>query len=309
MGQGHGHGVDVATSASGRHIGALSAAFGITAAFTAVELVVGLATSSLALLSDAAHMLTDVIGVGLALTAIIVARRAAGRAGASPSRTFGLYRAEVLAALANAVLLFGVAGYVLFEAVNRLTNPPAVPGFPVLIAAALGLCANLASFQLLRKGSSESLNVRGAYLEVLSDLIGSLGVLLSAAITLLFGWRYADPLIGAAIGLFVLPRTWTLARRSLRILFQHAPERVDVAEMTSALGGLAGVDEVHDLHVWTLTSGMEVASAHLTVCDAADQPRILRAAQDLLATRYKIDHATLQLELAGASPACDELSW
>jgi cobalt-zinc-cadmium efflux system protein len=308
MGQGHGPGVAVATSAAGRHIGPLTAAFGITAAFTAVELVVGLATSSLALLSDAAHMLTDVVGVGLALTAILVARRAGQRPG-SPSRTFGLYRAEVLAALANAVLLFGVAGYVLFEAVDRLTDPPAVPGLPVLIAASLGLCANLASFMLLRKGSSESLNVRGAYLEVLSDLIGSLGVLLSAAITLLFGWRYADPLIGAAIGLFVLPRTWTLARRSLRILFQHAPERVDVAELTGALAGLTGVAEVHDLHVWTLTSGMEVASAHLTICDPADQPQILRAAQDLLATRYEIEHATLQLELAGTSPACDELSW
>ena len=308
MAHGHGHGdADVATSASGRHIGPLTAAFAITAAFTAVELVVGLATSSLALLSDAAHMLTDVIGVGLALTAILVARRAGTRP--TSSQTFGLYRAEVLAALANAVLLFGVAGYVLFEAVNRLTDPPAVPGLPVLIAATLGLCANLASFLLLRKGSTESLNVRGAYLEVLSDLIGSLGVLLSAAITLLFGWRHADPLIGAGIGLFVLPRTWTLARRSLRILFQHAPERVDVAELTTALSGLAGVAEVHDLHVWTLTSGMEVASAHLTICDPGDQPSILRAAQDLLATRYKIEHATLQLELAGASPACDELSW
>jgi cobalt-zinc-cadmium efflux system protein len=144
---------------------------------------------------------------------------------------------------------------------------------------------------------------------VLADLIGSIGVLISGAVTLLFGWRYADPIVGVSIGLFVLPRTWTLARRSLRILFQHAPERVDVAEMTGALRGLTGVAEVHDLHVWTLTSGMEVASAHLTVCDGASQPDILRAAQTLLATRYRIDHATLQLELAGTSPACDELSW
>jgi len=302
MAHGHGHG---ATSASGRHVGALTAAFGLAAAFMAVEFVVGFATSSLALISDAAHMLTDVVGVGLALTAILVARRSTGR----PSRTFGLYRAEVLAALANAVLLFGVAGYVVFEAIDRFANPPAVPGLPVLIAASLGLAANVTSFLLLRKGSEESLNIRGAYLEVLADLIGSIGVLISGAITLIFGWRYADPIIGVAIGLFVLPRTWNLARRALRILFQHAPERVDVAEMSGALGGLAGVTEVHDLHVWTLTSGMEVASAHLTVCDGVDQVGILRAAQDLLATRYRIDHATLQLELAGASPACDELSW
>jgi cobalt-zinc-cadmium efflux system protein len=250
-------------------------------------------------------MLTDVIGVGLALTAILVARRAGRR----PSRTFGLYRGEVLAALANAVLLFGVAGYVLFEAIDRFANPPAVPGLPVLIAASLGLAANVVSFLLLRKGSTESLNIRGAYLEVLADLIGSVGVLLSGAITLLFGWRYADPLIGVAIGLFVLPRTWTLARRSLRILFQHAPERLDIPDMTTALCGLAGVASVHDLHVWTLTSGMEVASAHLTLRPGADPPKILSAAQNLLATRYHIDHATLQLEPAGSTPSCHELSW
>jgi cobalt-zinc-cadmium efflux system protein len=296
---GHGH------SAAGRHVGPLTAALGIAATFMAVEAVVGLATSSLALISDAAHMLTDVIGVGLALAAILVARRDSGR----PSRTFGLYRAEVLAALANAVLLFGVAGYVVYEAAHRFADPPAVPGLPVLLAATLGLLANIASFRLLRKGSEESLNIRGAYLEVLADLIGSIGVLISGAITLIFGWRYADPIIGVAIGLFVLPRTWTLARRSLRILFQHAPERVDVAEMTSALGGLPGVSEVHDLHVWTLTSGMEVASAHLTIRDPADQTRVLHSAQDLLASRYRIEHATLQLELAGTSPGCHQLSW
>lgn len=299
---GHDHGAD---SASGRHVGPLSAAFTIAAVFMVVELVVGLATSSLALISDAAHMLTDVAGVGLALTAIIVANRAKGR----PSRTFGLYRAEVLAALANAVLLFGVAGYVIYEAATRLASPPAVPGLPVLIAASLGLVANVSSFLLLRKGSSESLNVRGAYLEVLADLIGSIGVLISGAITLLFGWRYADPIIGVAIGLFVLPRTWTLARRSLRILFQHAPERVDVNEMIRILSELSCVDEVHDLHVWTLTSGMEVASAHLTISAGADQTKVLQSAQEMLTSRYGIEHATLQLESAGSQVSCHELSW
>jgi cobalt-zinc-cadmium efflux system protein len=299
---GHDHG---AVSASGRHLGALSAAFTIAAVFMIVELVVGLATSSLALISDAAHMLTDVVGVGLALTAIIVANRSTGR----PSRTFGLYRAEVLAALANAVLLFGVAGYVIYEAATRLASPPDVPGLPVLIAASLGLVANISSFLLLRKRSSESLNLRGAYLEVLADLIGSIGVLISGAVTLLFGWRYADPIIGVAIGLFVLPRTWTLARRSLRILFQHAPERVDVNEMIRTLSELACVDEVHDLHVWTLTSGMEVASAHLTVSVGADQTKVLQSAQEMLASRYGIEHATLQLESAGSQASCHELSW
>jgi cobalt-zinc-cadmium efflux system protein len=301
----HGHGHGARPSASRRHLGALSAAFAIAAVFMVVELVVGLATSSLALLSDAAHMLTDVIGIGLALIAIVVANRKTDR----PDKTFGMYRAEVLAALANAVLLFGVAGYVIYEAAHRFADPPTVPGLPVLIAATLGLLANITSFLLLRKGSTESLNIRGAYLEVVADLIGSIGVLISGAVTLLFGWRWADPIIGVAIGLFVLPRTWTLARRSLRILFQHAPDRVDVPEMITTLAGLTGVAEVHDLHVWTLTSGMEVVSAHLTVPDGADQTAILRAAQQMLASRYHIEHATLQLESRGAATNCRQLSW
>ncbi|HEU5473482.1 MAG TPA: cation diffusion facilitator family transporter [Actinophytocola sp.] len=305
MGHGHGHGHGPPVSAGGRYVRPLTAAFVIAAVFMVVEIAVGLATSSLALISDGAHMLTDTVGIGLALAAIVFANRGADR----PNRTFGLYRAEVLAALANAVLLFGVAGYVIIEAATRLSDPPEVPGLPVLIAATLGLGANVCSFLLLRKGSTESLNIRGAYLEVIADLIGSIGVLLSGAVTLLFGWRYADPLIGVAIGLFVLPRTWTLARRSLRILFQHAPERVDVDELSRTLAELAGVTEVHDLHVWTLTSGMEVASAHLTVCPGADQDTVLRSAQDLLATRYRIEHATLQLESGDSPSSCHELSW
>jgi cobalt-zinc-cadmium efflux system protein len=305
MGHGHGHG-EPQVSAAGRHLGALGAALGIAAAFMIVEFTVGFLTRSLALISDAAHMLTDVVGVALAVAAILAARRAKSR---GRGRTFGLYRAEVLAALANAVLLFGVAGYVLVAAASRFADPPEVPGLPVLIAAALGLLANLVSFLLLRKGSTESLNLRGAYLEVLADLIGSFGVLLSGAITLLFGWRYADPVIGVAIGLFVLPRTWTLARRSLRILFQHAPERVDMDELSGALGSVPGVLEVHDLHVWTLTSGMEVASVHLTIRDGADQAGVLRRAQQLLASRYRIEHATLQLEPPGSAATCHELSW
>jgi cobalt-zinc-cadmium efflux system protein len=290
-------------SASGRQLGVLSAAFAITAAFMVVELVAGLVTSSLALISDAAHMVTDVVGLGLALLAILAAKRA----GSSGSRTFGLYRAEVLAALANAVLLFGVAGYVLVEAVQRFRDPPAVPGGTVLAVALAGLVANLAAFLLLRKGSETSLNVRGAYLEVLADLVGSLGVLVSGAVTLLTGWRYADPILGVAIGLWVLPRTWTLARRSLRILFQHAPERVDIERLTQSLCAVRGVCGVHDVHVWTLTSGMEVASAHLTADPGADQSEILRSAQRTLADDYQLEHATLQVESDKA--ACHGPPW
>jgi cobalt-zinc-cadmium efflux system protein len=306
MGHGHGHGQAVApASASGRYVRSLTIALGIGAGFMVLEFIVGFTTGSLALISDAAHMFTDVLGVGMALAAIILARRT----GPTVSRTFGLYRAEVLAALANAVLLFGVAGYVLVEAVGRISDPPAVPGLPVLLAATAGLAANIVSFAVLRSGAKESLNVRGAYLEVLADLIGSVGVLLSGALTLLTGWRYADPIIGVAIGLFVLPRTWTLARRALRILFQHAPQGVDVGAINAELAALPGVADVHDLHVWTLTSGMEVASAHLTLAPPAQQSDVLTEAQNLLASRYAIEHATLQVEAPHCARRCQELSW
>ncbi|UOZ07469.1 MULTISPECIES: cation diffusion facilitator family transporter [unclassified Amycolatopsis] len=306
MGHGHGHGQAAApASASGRYVRSLTIALGIGAGFMVLEFVVGFATGSLALISDAAHMFTDVLGVGMALTAIILARRS----GPTVSRTFGLYRAEVLAALGNAILLFGVAGYVLVEAVGRISDPPAVAGLPVLLAATAGLVANIVSFAVLRSGAKESLNVRGAYLEVLADLIGSVGVLVSGALTLLTGWRYADPIIGVAIGLFVLPRTWTLARRALRILFQHAPQGVDVGAISAELSALPGVADVHDLHVWTLTSGMEVASAHLTLAPPAQQSDVLTEAQNLLSTRYAIEHATLQVEAPHCARRCQELSW
>ncbi|HET6500027.1 MAG TPA: cation diffusion facilitator family transporter [Amycolatopsis sp.] len=302
-GTGHGHGVNA--SASGRYLPRLGMALGIGVVFLMLEIAVGAVTGSLALISDAAHVFTDVFGLSMALVAILLAR------GSGPTyrRTFGLYRAEVLAALGNAVLLFGVAAYVLFEAIGRIVDPPAVPGLPVLVTAAAGLVAGVVSFGLLRSGAQESLNVRGAYLEVLADLIGSFGVLISGAITLLTGWRYADPIIGVAIGLFVLPRTYTLARRALRILFQHAPAEVDVERIGAELAGLTGVADVHDLHVWTLTSGMEVASAHLAVTPAAEPAKVLAAAQTLLAEGYSIRHATIQVEPRESAKRCDELSW
>ncbi|MFC4004882.1 cation diffusion facilitator family transporter [Prauserella oleivorans] len=308
MAHGHGHGhvdVSAAASASSRHLRRLAAALAIGGVFMVLEFVVGFATSSLALISDAAHMFTDVLGLGMALLAVVLARRS----GPTYTRTFGLYRAEVLAALANVVLLFGVAGYVVFEAVQRIGDPPAVPGLPVLLAATAGLLANLVAFFLLRSGAKESLNVRGAYLEVLADMVGSIGVLVSAAVTMLTGWRYADPLVGVAIGLWVLPRAASLAARTLRILFQHAPRGIDVAKLSGELTALDGVEDVHDLHVWTLTSGMEVASAHLTVAPDADTTVVLSEAQDLLAAGYSIEHATLQVEPRESARRCEELSW
>ncbi|MFC9993460.1 cation diffusion facilitator family transporter [Nocardia sp. NPDC127526] len=304
MGHDHSHGV-APESASGKYLGRLVLALAIALVFMAVEFIVAFATSSLALLSDATHMLTDVVGISMALSAILLAKRTR----ATYTRTFGYYRAEVLAALANAILLFAVAAYVLYEAIARLGEPPEVPGWPVLIVGALGLVANIASFLLLRQGAQESINVRGAYLEVFADLIGSVGVLLSAAITLTTGWRYADMIIGVAIGFWVLPRAFLLAKRSLRILFQHSPEDLDVEKVAAALQAVPGVSDVHDLHVWTLTSGMEVASAHLAVTAGHSGDDVLRAAQQILAGDFHIEHATLQVESADSAAHCKELSW
>jgi len=305
MGHGHGHGSAAdAGSASGRYLTRLSVAFGILLTFFVLEAVVGLLTSSLALLSDAGHMFTDVLGVGMALAAITAARRPA-----TSQSTFGLYRVEVLAALANAVLLFGVAGYILYESIGRFLHPHQVAGVPMMLTAAAGLVANIVVFLMLRAGADESLNVRGAYLEVLADTIGSVGVLVGGFVTWAFGWYLADPIIAVAVGLFVLPRTFKLARQALRILAQQAPEGVDVSELSDELAALPSVTEVHDLHVWTLTSGMEVASAHLTIKPGADHGGVLVAAQRLLSERYRIEHATLQVEPTECAQRCQELTW
>ncbi|KDE09989.1 cation diffusion facilitator family transporter [Rhodococcus ruber] len=306
-GHGHGHGVSPAqaASASGRYVRRLwiAVALGLTTFVT--QLVVGLSTSSLALISDSAHVFTDVFGILMAVTAITVAQRARTR----PDRTFGLYRTEVFAALVNAALLFGVAGWVLYEAVQRLSDPPEVPGLPVTLVAVVGLVMNVIAFLLLRKGAQESINVRGAYLEVLADMLGSVGVLVSGLVTLVFGWRYADPLIGVAIGVFVLPRAYNLGRHALGILLQQAPARIDVTEVNAALDAVPGVRETHDLHIWTLTSGMEVASAHLTTEPDADPTTVLAAAQTLLAERFHLEHATVQVEPPESEGRCRELQW
>jgi len=301
VGAGHGHGV----SASGRHVRRLWISLGVLLAFLVLEVVVGVATSSLALLSDAGHMFTDVLGVGMALAAISAARGA----GTSDRRTFGLYRAEVLAALANAALLCGVAGWVVVEAVRRFAAPPEISGLPLMLTAAAGLAANVVVFLLLRDGAQESLNLRGAYLEVLADMLGSVGVLLAGVVTLTTGWAYADPLVAIAIGLFVVPRAFGLGRQAVRILVQAAPAHVDVRLVRHELAALPGVRDVHDVHVWTLTSGMEVGSAHLSIDAETDPGTVLAAARRLLADVHGLPHFTVQVEPPGAHLHCAELSW
>jgi len=297
----HGHG---SIRAGARHRGRLAIAFGLSAAFMVVEVVAGFATKSLALLSDAGHMLTDVLGLGMALAAIQLASRGSERR----HRTFGLYRLEILAALANAVLLFGVAIYVLAEAIGRFDDPPEVRGGPMLVVASLGLVVNLVAFGLLRAGSKESLNVEGAYLEVVSDAVGSVGVIVAAVVIQLTDWGWVDPAVAIAIGLWILPRTWRLGARAVRILVQAAPPGTDLDAIEAALGGLDGVVDVHDLHVWTLTSEMDVASAHLMVRAGTDGHSVLDQARVLLRDVHRIDHATLQIE-PDDHTGCDEVAW
>jgi cobalt-zinc-cadmium efflux system protein len=293
-----------AVSAGGRHRKRLALALVLIGVFFVVELVAGLLTGSLALLGDAGHMLTDVVGLGMALAAISVA--ASGRQ--HPQRSFGLYRLEILAALANAILLLGVAAYVLVEAMRRLAAPPEVAAGPMLAVAAGGLVVNLVAFALLRQGATESLNVKGAYLEVLADTLSSVGVLIAGVVLLVTGWPYADPLVAAAIGLFIAPRAWRLGAEALRILLQAAPEQVSVEAVRADLAAIEGVVDVHDLHVWTLTSAMDVASAHLMVTAASDLHATLDRARVLLADRYRIDHATLQVE-PDTHTGCEQLTW
>ena len=269
-------------------------AFCLTLSFMVVEIVAGLAANSVALLSDALHMGTDVLGLGMALAAVQLVTRPA-----PAHRTYGTYRLEVLAALANALLLFAVAAYILYEAIQRFQEPETVASGAMLVVATIGLGVNLVSFRLLTAGAKESLNVKGAFFEVLSDLLGSLGVIIAAIIVTVTGWPYADPLIGAGIGLFILPRTWRLAAQAVRILMEAAPPGLDVEQVRADVRGVPGVKDVHDLHIWTLTSGLDAASGHITSEPTADPATVLTAVHDVLADRYAVAHATIQVEPDG----------
>ena len=284
----------IALSAAGRHQRPLLIAFGLTATFMIVEVIAGLASGSVALLSDALHMGTDVLGLGMALAAVKLAKRQA-----PAHRTFGTYRLEILAALANGVLLFAVAIYILIEAWQRVRNPEGVTSGAMLIVAVVGLIVNLISFKLLTAGAKESINVKGAFFEVLSDLLGSIGVIIAAIIVALTGWTYADPLIGAAIGLFILPRTWRLTAQAVRVLMEAAPPGMEIDEVRAAVAAIDGVATVHDMHVWTLTSGLDSAAAHVIIDQGADLGSVLTGVHTVLAERYNVVHATIQVEPQG----------
>ena len=284
----HGHG---RTTAASRSRPALAITLVLTAGFMLVELAAGLWTGSLALVADAGHMLTDAGALALALFASWIAARPP-----TPEKTYGYYRAEILAALVNAVVLLAVAGGILYESWQRVVAPPPVRGVPMAVVAAAGLGVNVACAWLLQQGARESLNVRAAYLEVLSDALSSLAVLLAAGVVIATGLTVADALASALIALLIVPRTWRLLRQAVNVLLEGTPAHLDLAEIETAMTRVSGVLRVHDLHVWTLTSGREAMSAHVVVADVRESERLLEALHAVLHARFGIDHTTIQLE-------------
>ncbi|MFB6841683.1 cation diffusion facilitator family transporter [Streptomyces sp. NPDC056361] len=296
---GHSHGGPPPTGTAGAaYRNRLRIALGITLSVMVIEIIGGLVADSLALIADAAHMATDAVGLAMALLAIHFANRPP-----SGNRTFGFARAEILAALANCLLLLVVGGYVLYEAIQRFLEPAETKGGLTIAFAVVGLVANMISLSLLVRGQKESLNVRGAYLEVLADALGSVTVIVAAGIILATGWQYADPIASIVIGLMIVPRTLKLLRETLDVLLEAAPKGVDMAEVRAHILALPGVEGVHDLHAWTITSGMPVLSAHVVVdqgaLDSVGHEKMLHALQGCLGSHFDVEHCTFQLEPVG----------
>lgn len=272
----------------------------LTSTFLVAEAAAGFLLNSLALLADAAHMFTDAAALAIALAAVRIARRPA-----DARRTYGYHRFEILAAAFNALLLFGVAIYILFEAYQRFRSPGEVQTTGMLVVATIGLVINLISMRLLSAGKDTSLNIKGAYLEVWSDMLGSLGVIVAAILIRFTGWTWVDTLVAAGIGLWVLPRTWILLKESLNILLEGTPEGLSLDDVTTAMLGVAGVTEVHDLHVWVLTSGKNSLTAHVVHTSDVSPAQIIENIQALVAKRFEVFHTTIQCELVACEHSAD----
>jgi cobalt-zinc-cadmium efflux system protein len=272
---------------------ALGLALALISGFLVVEAVAGVLASSLALLADAGHMLGDAGGLSLALFAAWIAGRPA-----TPERTFGFRRAEILAALANGVALVAISIWIVVEAVRRLEDPPEALGGWMLAVGALGLAVNVAAAVVLERSGSHSLNVQAALRHVLADLAGSVGVIVAGAIVLATGWLYADPLVSVAIAALVLASSWTILRDSVAILLEATPRGIDAGEVGHAMVALDRVQEVHDLHIWTITSGFPALSAHVLVDPGADCHALRIELEHLLHERFRLEHTTLQVEHA-----------
>ena len=285
MGAGHDHG---ASQANGKR---LAMALARTSTFLIAEVVAGIAFNSLALLSDAAHMFTDAAALAIALAAIRVGRRKP-----TDSFTFGYRRFEILAAAFNAILLFAVALYVLVEGIKRIVDPEPVQSTGMLIVAVLGLIINLIAMRLLSSHKDKSLNVKGAYLEVWADMLGSLGVIAGAIIIRLTGWRFVDPIVAIGIGLWVLPRTWILLKDTTRILLEGAPPGLTLAAVRKAITQTPGVAGAHELHVWTTGADEAICTVHIVLADGADGEAVRQAVATRLEADYDLHHVTIQTE-------------
>ncbi len=273
-------------------------ALALTSSFLIAEVIGGLLTNSLALISDAAHMFTDAAALGVSLAAIRIGQRPA-----DGKRTFGYYRFEILAASFNAILLLLVAMYILYEAYQRLGNPAQIESMTMLAVAVLGLVINLICMRLLNKDKDGSLNIKGAYLEVWSDMLGSIGVILGAIVIKLTGWSWVDSVIAVAIGLWVLPRTWVLLKESVNVLLEGVPEGLGVDEIKSALLAINGIFDVHELHVWSISSGKVSLTVHIASSFSPDRwPQLTSDINRMLGEKFEIFHATIQLE----NSACDQ---
>jgi len=272
----------------------LAIALGITTSIMVLELVGGLVTNSLALLSDSGHMLSDAASLLLSLVAVWLAAKPA-----SAKKTYGLYRFEILAALVNGITLVMIAAWIIWEAAGRLVNPPDVASGPMMAVAAVGLLANLASaWMLMRKGDvKRNVNVRSAYLHVLGDALGSVGAIGAGLIMWLFDWYLADPLISMLVAVLILKGAFAVVWQTVHILMEGAPAAIDQTEVKMALSDIEGVLDVHDLHIWTITSGLDSLSCHLLIEDGRDAQAILQRAIDLVETRFHIRHATFQIEM------------
>ena len=290
---GHSHGGPA--TATGRYRRALITVMGLTALIAVAEIVGALITGSLVLLADAAHMAADAAGVGLSLLAVYFAARPP-----TARRTFGYARAEILAAMANALLLFGLAAFIIVDAIRRLMSPPSVESGLVIVFGVVALGANAVSLLLLRRGQAESLNLRGAFLEVASDALGALAVIVTGIVIATTGFTRADPIASLAVGVLILPRTWRLLRETVDVLLEASPQGMDLTQVRAHMTGLPGVRDVHELHAWTITSGLPVLSAHVVVDPGVlENGVMLDRLQDCLRGHFDVEHSTFQLEPAG----------
>lgn len=286
---------ETTTSAGNKHNKSLKIVFTITLIYFIIEVIVGFMSNSLALLSDAAHMLTDVAGQALALFAIWMASKLR-----NSKKTYGYLRTEIFSALINAIVLIFISGYILYEAWQRFQDPPKVAGFSMLIVASIGLIINLISMKILKSGSEESINIKGAFLEVVADMLSSIAVIIAGIIILSTGWLLIDPIISALIGLFILPRTFGLLKESVDILLEGVPKDVNYDAVEKYISKNPGVDSIHDLHIWSLTSGVNALSGHIimkpetTITEMND---IIFEIKKGLNSSYKISHTTLEVHI------------